>query len=256
MKWQKTILFCMCVLFGSSLIVLAQDKVEFGFTSDFYSKYIWRGQVLDNKWVLQPSISASAYGFTGSIWGNMDLSDESKIVPDNAGEFSEFDFTFDYTAAVPGIENLNFSLGVIYYRFPNQIYHPTTEIYVGLGLSDEIFSPSITVYRDIDEIDGGYVQAGIGHTFEKIYVMNEQCYCDLQLNSSIGWGNAAYNRGYFNEDGSAFNDLMVNMELPFYINSWTISPSVSFSAVLGSDIRRATDKSDNVWIGIGLQKSF
>jgi hypothetical protein len=256
MKWQKFILFCVCVLFGASITVLADDKVEFGFTGDFYSKYIWRGQVLDNKWVLQPSISASANGFTGSIWGNMNLTDESKIVPDNAGEFSEFDFTFDYTAAVPGNENLNFSLGTIYYRFPNQIYHPTTEVYAGLDLSDGFFSPSIKLYHDIDEIDGSYVQLGIGHTFEKIHVINEKCYCGLQLGSSIGWGSAGYNHGYFSVDGSGFNDLTVNLGFPFCIDSWTISPSINFSTMLDSDIRRATDKSDNIWIGVGLQKSF
>jgi len=256
MKWQKLIHFGICVICGSSFKVTAEDKVEFRFTGDFYSKYIWRGQVLDDKRVFQPSISANTYGFTGSIWGNMNLTDGSKIVPDNAGEFSEFDFTLDYTAAVPVVENLIYSLGTIYYRFPNQIYHPTTEVYAGLDLSDGFFSPSIKLYHDIDEIDGSYVQLGIGHTFEKIHVVNEKCYCGLQLGSSVGWGSAGYNHGYFNVDGSEFNDLTVNVRLPFCIDSWTIRPSVNFSTMLVSDIRRATDKSENVWIGIGLQKSF
>ncbi|HJX09712.1 MAG TPA: hypothetical protein VJ733_04350, partial [Candidatus Binatia bacterium] len=53
----------------------ADETVSVGATADFYSKYLWRGQVLSDKRVLQPSISAGAYGFTGSLWANMNLSD-------------------------------------------------------------------------------------------------------------------------------------------------------------------------------------
>jgi hypothetical protein len=232
-----------------------EQVVKFGISADYYSKYIWRGEVLDNKSVLQPAISASAYGFTGSIWGNMDLSNSSKIVTDNAGEFSEFDWTLDYTAAVPGIENTNFSVGTIYYRFPNQVYHPTIEVYGGLSFSVPL-SPFIRLYHDVDEIDGTYVQLGAGHTFEKIYVVNEKCYCGLQLGASVGWGSAGYNHGYFGVDNSKLNDLTLSAGLPFCIDSWTLRPSVNYATMLSDDIRQATDKNDNVWWGIGLSTSF
>ena len=54
----------------------------------------------------------------------MELTDSSRTVPDNAWEFSEFDWTLDYTAMIPGIDWLSGSVGAIYYRFPNQIYRP------------------------------------------------------------------------------------------------------------------------------------
>ena len=64
----------------------AEDKVvTFGFSTDYFSKYIWRGQNVDNSSVLQPAFSASAYGFTGSIWSNIDMTNRSKTTPDNAG---------------------------------------------------------------------------------------------------------------------------------------------------------------------------
>jgi hypothetical protein len=63
-----------------------EQAVKFGLSADYYSKYIWRGQNIDDKSVFQPTISASAYGFTGSIWGNMDMTNRSQTAPDNAGE--------------------------------------------------------------------------------------------------------------------------------------------------------------------------
>jgi hypothetical protein len=241
----------------TSLAAAAEEQaVKFGLSADYYSKYIWRGQNLNDESVLQPAVSVSAYGFTGSIWGNMDLTNGSQSAPDNAGEFSEFDWSLDYTAAVPGIENLNFSVGTIYYRFPNQVFHPTTEVYAGLSLSDGLLSPSIKLYHDIDEIDGSYLQLGVGHTFEKIYEVNDKCYCGFQLGANIGWGSSGYNHGYFGVDNSKFNDLTLTAGLPFCIGSWTLRPSVNYASMLSDDIRQGREDNDNVWWGIGLSTSF
>jgi hypothetical protein len=245
------------VLLSFAYITKAEEQVvKFGLSADYYSKDIWRGQVLDNKSVFQPAVSASAYGFTGSLWGNMDLDNSSKIVPDNAGEFSEFDYTLDYTAVMPGIDNLNYSLGTIYYRFPNQVFRPTTEVYGGLSLPDNFLSPSIKWFRDVEQFNGSYIQLGVGHLLEKIYVVNEKCYCGLQLGASVAWANSAYNDGYFGVDEGHFNDLTLNLGLPFCFGSWTIRPSINYATMLSSDIREVTDKSDNIWFGVGISTSF
>jgi hypothetical protein len=112
------------------------------------------------------------------------------------------------------------------------------------------------LYHDIDEIDGSYMQLGIGHLFEKIYVVNEKCYCGLQLGASVGWGSKSYNIGYFGIDSSKFNDLTLTAGLPFCVDTWTIRPSVNYATMLADDIRQATDKSDNLWFGIGVSTSF
>ena len=147
-------MFCITVLitlftFASAVLAAKEEKVKFSASADYYSKYIWRGQVLDNKSVFQPAVSASIYGFTGTLWGNMNLNNNDKIVPDNGSEFSEFDWALDYTNALPGIDGVNFSVGTIYYRFPNQVYKPTTEVYGGLSLSNIPLSPSFKVYRAV-----------------------------------------------------------------------------------------------------------
>ncbi len=259
MKLRKLCVAGLSILLALSCAVIAAEEeqtVKFGISADYYSKYIWRGQVLSNKSVFEPTVSASAYGFTGSIWGNMNLKNNDKIVPDNAGEFSEFDWTLDYTNALPGIEGVNYSVGVIYYRFPNQVYKPTTEVYAGLTLTNVPLTPSIKLFRDVDEIDGSYIQLGVGHLFEKIYVVNEECFCGLQLGASIAWANSAYNDGYFGVDKSKFNDLTLTAGLPFCFGSWTVRPSVNYATMLANDIREATSKSDNAWVGVGISTSF
>ena len=244
------------ITFAAGTAAAEEQVVKFGLSADYFSKYIWRGQVLADKSVFQPAVSASAYGFTGSLWGNMTLTDSDKTVPDNAWEFSEYDLTLDYTAAIPGIDWLSGSVGVIYYRFPNQVYDPTTEIYGGLSLTTVPLTPSFKVYRDVDQIDGAYFQFGIGHTLEKIYVVNEKCYCGLQLGASYSWGNAAYNKGYFGVDSGQSNDLTLTAGLPFCVDTWTIRPSINYATMLATDIRQATDKSDNLWVGVGISTSF
>jgi hypothetical protein len=258
MKLRMVCITGLIGLFASTSVTIAAEEqtVKFGISADYYSKYIWRGQVLSNKNVFQPAISVGAYGFTGSIWGNMNLSNSDKIVPDNAGEFSEFDWTLDYTNTLPGVDWVNFSVGTIYYRFPNQPFKPTDEIYSGLSLTKVPLTPSFKVYRDIDQADGTYFQLAVGHLFEKVYVVNEQCYCGLQLGASVAWANKAYDKFYFGANSGRFNDLTLNLGLPFCVGSWTIKPSINYATILAESIRQATDKSDNLWWGIDLSTSF
>jgi hypothetical protein len=233
-----------------------EQVVKFGLSADYYTKYIWRGQNIDDKSVFQPAVSVSAYGFTGSIWGNMDMTNKSLTAPDNAGEFSEFDFTLDYSGTMPDANWLGFSVGTIYYRFPNTVFEPTTEIYGGLSLPKVPLSPYFKWYRDVDEINGSYFQFGIGHTIEKIYVVNEKCYCGLQLGVSLGWGNVAYDKGYFGVNGGGTNDFTLTAGLPICINSWIVKPSFNYSTMLNDSIRGATAKSDNAWFGVGVSRTF
>ena len=146
-----------------------------GFTLDYFSKYIWRGQNLNDKSVFQPSVYLSKYGFTASIWGNQDWTG----INDNGGNFTEFDYTLDYTNTIPGLDWLSGSAGVIHYTFPHTPFASTTEVYGGLTLNKVPLTPSIKIYRDVDEMQGTYYQFGLGHTFEKITKWNESVFAIL-----------------------------------------------------------------------------
>jgi hypothetical protein len=233
-------------------------------TADYYSKYIWRGQNVNDESVFQPSLSLEAFGFTGSVWGSMDLTDEN----DNSGEFTEVDYSLDYTTQLPGLDWLDLSAGTVYYRFPNTRFESTAEVYAGAALACTcgenqsghclacLLAPSFRVFRDIDEIEGTYIQFGLGHTVQKVMRFSDDCFCDLQFGASLGYGSSSYNNGYFEVKDDALNDLTLTVGLPIQFPSFVLRPSINYSAMLDDEIRRATEHSDNLWGGVSLSWSF
>lgn len=251
MAQSKALGCVMAMMLGAVSVASAEDDVTVGVTADFFSKYVWRGQNVVDDWVLQPSVSVGYQGFTGSVWGNMDLTGD---VVDDA-EFNEIDYALDYSNTVPGTDVLGYSVGVIYYDFPNTDSDATMELYGGLSL-DVPLSPAVRWFYDIDEIDGSYIQFSAGHTVEKIREWGADASCDLEMGASIAYGSGGYNDGYFGVDDSALNDLTVSAGLPICLGACTIKPVVAYSTMLDDDIRKATDKSDNFWGGVSLAYSF
>ncbi len=247
-QWCVVVLLCVAAIAGAEE---EKDGVSVGGAADLFSKYVWRGQNIIDNWVLQPGVSLGYKGFTASVWANMDLAGE--LVDD--GEISEVDYALDYSNTFPGQEVLGYSLGVIYYDFPNTGWKATSEAYGGLTV-DVPLSPAIRAYYDFDEIDGTYVQLSIGHTIEKITQWRQDCYCDAQLGASLGWGNSGYNDGYFGVDDGALNDLTLTAGLPVCLGKWTIRPSAAYSTMIDDDIREVTAKSDNFWVGVSAAYEF
>jgi len=238
---------------GLAVAEEAEKTLGIDVSADFFGKYVWRGQNLNNSSVFQPSVGVTYGGLTGSVWGNLDMTDSN----DNKGEFTEYDFTLDYSAAVPGVEKLGFSIGAIQYNFPS-VNNDTLEIYAGLS-ADVLLSPSLTVYQDVDEANGTYVAFGVGHTFEKIVELSPTMPVALELGASVGWGDSGFNEYYWGVDNSKMNDLTLSMALPTEMFGWTVSPSVNYVTLL-SDRIRSTDayaqKSDYVFAGLSVSKSF
>jgi len=238
------------MVFSAAPAAVAENEVSFGVAADLFSKYVWRGQNVVDDWVLQPSGSIGYMGFTASIWGNVDLNGD--LVDD--WEFSEVDYAIDYSNSFPGQETFGYSLGYIYYDFPNTGWKSTKEIYGGLS-ADVPLSPVVKWFYDIDEADGSYIQFSVGHTIERIASWGEDISCDLVLGASVAYGTDNYNELYFGEDDGALNDLTLSLGLPFTFGSLTIKPGVAYSTMLDDDTR-GLDKSDNFWGGVGASYSF
>jgi hypothetical protein len=253
MRKVNLLILAICLLVCSPMCVSGYAKINYALNADFMSKYIWRGQNLNNRSVFQPSFSISDYGFTGSIWGNQDLTG----VNNHSGEFTEFDYSLDYTCIIPAIDWLSGSAGIIYYTFPNTHSAGTTEVYGGLSLVNMPLTPSIKIYRDVDELKGTYYQFSIGHTFEKIAVWSKKCHCGLSLGASIGYGNSEYNKGYFGTvNGGNINDFTLTVGLPFCFGDWTVRPNINYSTMLCNSIRSATNRSDNLRTGMSISRGF
>lgn len=233
-----------------------ESAISFDISADYYGKYIWRGQNLSDDPVFQPGVSIGWKGFTAGWWGSMDTSK----INGNSGEFTEHDYSLDYSGDVPFVEGVGYSVGVINYYFPS--LEDTTEVYWGFGF-DLPLSPSVTVYHDVDDIKGTYASFGIGHSIEKIAELAPDMPIAMDIGASLGWGSKSYNKGYWTGGSgvtsSELNDLVLSASFPVEIAGWTVAPSINYVKLMSNEIR-ATNTFNNddsyFYAGIGISKSF
>jgi hypothetical protein len=254
MKKMSCLIVGFSVLFLGNSVGFAENEVGFELTSDYFGKYIWRGQNLSDDPVFQPGLSISYANLTAAIWGNMDL----RNINGNSGDFSEMDYSLDYSSTFAGIEGVGYSVGVIYYDFPGTTTKDTTEVYWGLNF-DLPLSPSITVYHDLDEAEGSYVSLAFGHSIERIAELGPDIPVGMEIGASLGWGSGSFNKYYWGTDQSKLQDLIFSISFPMEIAGWTLSPSLNYITLVSDDIRN-TDVygtgSDFFFADISLSKSF
>jgi len=211
------------------------------------SKYVWRGILLTDDPVLQPGITVGYCGFSGNVWGNMDLGD----VNGNNGEFNELDFTADYSAECGGY---GLSAGIIHYAFPNTDYDPTTEFYVSLT-TPYTKGASLTVYHDIGEADGTYTTLGYDASIPLGGITS------MNIGGSLGYCSSNIAVFYYGCDGMRWSDIAVTIGVPFeFGNHVSVTPVITFSSILNGTIRDVFDEqgrdSDNLVFGVSASASF
>ena len=250
-KWLVAVLSMLT--FGTEA-VFAEDRIVFEFTADYFSKYVWRGQNLDDDNVFQTGLSASYGGLTMGIWGSLELTN----INGNNNEFTEADYWLDYSGDIPDLSGVGYSVGLIYYDFPNTMIADTTEAYWGLNF-DLPMSPSITCYHDLDEAEGTYISLGVGHTIEKIMELGPDVPLGMEMGASIGWASGSYNKYYWTTDQSKLQDITISVSFPMEVVGWTMAPSLNYVMLVSNDIREidtyGTD-SDFFLAGVSFSKRF
>lgn len=232
----------------------AEGGIDFEVTADFFGKYIWRGQDLNDDPVFQPGLTANYGGLSAAIWGNLELTN----INGNSGDFSEIDYSLDYSSAVPGMRGIGYSIGAIYYDFPGTKVKDTTELYWGLKF-DLPLSPSITFYHDVDEAKGTYASFALGHSIENIVRLGPDIPIGMEVGASLGWGSGSYNRYYWGTDQGKLQDLAFSVAFPMEIAGWKVAPNLNYVTLVSDDIRDTdvygTD-SDFFFAGISLSRRF
>jgi len=233
-----------------------ENAVSIDITADYFGKYIWRGQNINDDPVFQPGVSFGWNGFTAGWWGSMDTT----TINNNRGEFIEHDYYLDYSGDVPFVDGVGYSVGVINYYFPSA--EDTTEVYWGFGF-DLPLSPSITFYHDIDDVKGTYASFGLSHSIERIAELGPDMPIAMDIGASLGWGSGSYNKSYWSGgDGvtsSKLNDLALSLSFPVEIAGWTVAPSINYVTIVSDAVRDTdtyNDASDYFFAGVSLSKSF
>ncbi len=107
----------------------------------YLSQYVWRGLVLSDGWVIQPSIDFNYGGFNANLWMNYDRNPDIQ-------QTNETDLTLKYTYSV---KDLSLSAGYIYYGV---VGANDEEAFVSASYAT-ILNPSITYYQNLRRGDGG-----------------------------------------------------------------------------------------------------
>lgn len=211
------------------------------------SKYVWRGLILTDDPVLQPSLTVGYKGLGLNVWANTDLTD----VNGTPGEVNELDYTLDYSFSV---KKVNLSVGAIQYTFPHTSFEPTTELY-GTAALDVLFSPTVKIYWDVDEVGGVYGTVGIGHSFPLKEVKGITP--SLDLSGSLGYATSGWNEGYYGVKSSGLVDLLLTVGLPVPIDGHlSITPYLSYSQVIDGDLKNAVAHDKATFFGATLSLAF
>ena len=237
---------------GEAGQVTARDPsacpISFAFDATYASKYVWRGIVVTEDPVFEPSVEVGFGDFTLNIWANMDTTD----VNDFGNQFNEVDFTVGYSTSWKW---LSLSVGAIHYVFPEAHAADTTEAYLSVGV-DVPTSPTLTVYQDLDEHDGQYITLGFGHTFEDVWKPSDDVSISVDLGATFAWGSRKHNAFYYGP-GSGWADATVGLGTPIAIGDHlTVTPYVSYMWILDDDITGALGRDDAFWAGLSVTVSF
>jgi len=222
----------LCALPGMQFTASA-DPVEVSLDVPVLNAYVWRGQVINDRAVVQPSMTITKGGFTFNYWQNFDLDEQGT---GNSMEFSEHDITLAYTFTCP-VTGAGITAGIVNYDFPNSTAADTREGYISLGFGDCPLAPTLSVYRDFREANGFYANIAFSHS---IPLVEETA--SLDLGFSTGAADSDYNSYYFGVDKTKMNDGTVSASIPYKItDSLTIKPGVAYVWLWDSDIEDAAD---------------
>lgn len=233
-------------------IAVAQDSDDsiYSFSGDsaWVSKYIWRGQRLTNDISLQPSATVGVGGFSFNVWGTMDLTavnegDSLKLAESGVpgavglkGRFTEVDYTFSYSHSLDD-SPISLDTGAILYTFPGReaSLAATTEIYGSVSV-DSAFSPSATIYIDVDESSRGggntgmYFLMSAGHSIES----TNPIFTGLDVSASLSVVNSAFGAFYYGTTVAGPHDVNVTFSVPIALNdNWSAGAFFSYSKLLG-----------------------
>jgi len=227
----------------------------------FLSAYVSRGQVCNDRPVMQPALTVARGGFSFNAWGNFNLTD--RITDKN--DFSEIDLGLAYDLPT---EVMEWQVGFLEYVYPHtltevevetaegpvtetQAYPGTREMYISAGYPNPYLTPNLTVYYDIDEADGAYVYGSLEREVEITDAFT------LTPGFSSGYGTRNYNDFFFGVRKDAWNDGNVYLNADYGLTETvSVGAYISYMWLWDSEIEEGAKEgylgADSLFGGIML----
>ncbi len=213
------------------------------------SSYLFRGVVYVDAPVLEPSASAGLSGFSTTLWGSMEMTEENDYGDGYgfaAGEFTEVDFILDYTRDLGPLWVYG---GLGKYWYPNTGYESSSELYICMGPNVSL-SPSLNLYRDLEQAEGLYGSVSLAQGIPVGCV-------EPAVNLNLGYGNRRHNLAIYGVNKAALADLTIGISAPIPLSSViTLTPSADFSTLLDGEIKDAFEDPSHFRAGISVTWGF
>ncbi|MBE9535973.1 MAG: hypothetical protein IMF07_02235 [Proteobacteria bacterium] len=218
----------------------AKAEGVYGYASvDVLTNYVWRGQNLGDDGVVQPSIHSTKDNLTLNIWSNYDL---------KRNRNNEVDVTLNYSVESEG---MSIDAGYIYYALKDA--DDTQELYISAAL-EMYLAPTVTLYLDFDEGDGGFLVMSVGHDIS------------LDEDSSLHFGASASlnieNKVMGGEFTNWYNSELTASYTMNIAKNVILEPKMAYSFALSNDAERAirsasVDNDDKeFYAGVNMTMNF
>jgi hypothetical protein len=191
-----------------------------------------------------------------NLWGNLDT--DNKVTKES--EFNETDLTLAYDTSVG---DFDIGVGYIYYALDGG--NDPEELYASVCASSIPLSPTLTVYRDLTEFIGWYLNLGVSHSFE----------FERGITLDVAGAIAYYHSdddGFSEADDPsekyrALHDGQISVSLTVPLDKYiTLTPMVAYSFPLSSDADDLfeasnkgigySDNSDHLFGGVTLSIAY
>ncbi len=232
-------LLCVTGSMTSAIEVDLQTEIDVKVVSAF----VWRGNVLNDEAVIQPSVTLRGGDMSMNVWGSWDLNNKQ-----NSSEHTRMDVMLDYS--LEHGDNI-FSAGVVAYVYDDDgaLTEDTFETFLSYAMN-VVSLPSLTVYYDFGELEGIYASVAFGHSIELV-----QDRAALDLGLAVGGGSGNYNSALydfpadeendiaaFTADSASLLDLSLSASASVALGERTVlTPGVKYTTILDSDISDALD---------------
>ncbi len=209
---------------------------------DFYSDYVFRGQICSDTPVWQPSATlgwdfGEDFGaISANVWASMYFTDKGS--PRRGMGTHEIDYTIQYEKSFGPFA---FTAGCCWWTYPNQSkydVHSTCELFAGVSYENDVITPSVTAYWDCFDNGGTdpsmvYVEASLEHEFELTDCLT------LTPSVSAGLGDGAYMNYYSGVNRPEFADLTAGLDLTYSITeNIYISGVLNYTWIMSHTLRR------------------
>lgn len=234
---MRIVRWAVLVLAMAGLLASNTSAAEATAEAGVFSKYVWRGQILNEDPMVQLVLDVNAgHGLTFATWAYYDLTDaNSTEVRDTKNEFTEVDFYLEYALPLEGA--FGASAGFAEYLYPNG-EKSTREVYTTLSY-EAWLSPSLSLFYDFGTVDGLYAVLEVSHEFE----VSEQVVLTPGL--SVGGASNDYNASVYGVDSTVFNDGNAFVTADWSLTETvTLSGLVQYTTQLDSEIRDALEAED------------